>query len=150
MVLVLLKWLKETSLYRDDGNGKMETENTVFFRAKKLMERWYLLNTEKCLFWTFQRWDIRFFLFLFLPFLSQNVDRMIIFTDYWKVLVLNFLETQNTVFFRAKKLMERDDIYWLLKSSCCELFGYGKYGLFFSEKVDICLVFLSSPWYSIT
>ena len=34
----------------------------VFFRAKKLMERWYLLNTEKLLFWTFRRWEIRSFL----------------------------------------------------------------------------------------
>ena len=41
------------------------------------------------------------------PFLSQNVDGKIIFTDYWKVLVLNFSEIGNTVFFWAKKLIER-------------------------------------------
>ena len=35
--------------------------NTVFFRAKKLMERWYLLITEKFLFWPFWRWEIRVF-----------------------------------------------------------------------------------------
>ena len=35
--------------------------NTVFFSAKKLMERWYLLVTEKFLFWTFQWWETRSF-----------------------------------------------------------------------------------------
>ena len=35
--------------------------NTVFFWVKKLMERWYLLVTEKFLFWTFQWWEIRCF-----------------------------------------------------------------------------------------
>ena len=40
-------------------------------------------------------------------FLSQKVDGKMIFTDYWKVLVLNFSEMGNKVFFWAKKLMER-------------------------------------------
>ena len=87
-----------------------------------------------------------------------------IFTKYWGVLVLKFSEIENTVFFWAKKLMERlyllntkkvlfwtfqeweirsffepkswwkDNIYWLLKRSCFELFGDGKYGLFFQRK----------------
>ena len=37
-------------------------ENSVFFWVKKLVERWYLLVTEKFLFWTFRWWDIRSFL----------------------------------------------------------------------------------------
>ena len=49
-------------------------------------------------------------------FLSQKVDRNMIFTDYRKFLVLMFLEIGNTVF------------------SYFELFGDGKYGLFFSAK----------------
>ena len=85
-------------------------------------------------------------------FLSQKVDGNMIFTDYWKVLVLAFSEIGNTVFSWAKKLTEmyllitgkflfwtfrwweirsffesrswwKDDIYWLLRSSCFELFG---------------------------
>ena len=44
-------------------------------------------------------------------FLSQKVDGNMIFTDYWKVLVLNFSGMGNTVFFSAKKLMER----WYLR-----------------------------------
>ena len=40
-------------------------------------------------------------------FSSQNVDGKMIFTEYWKVLVLSFSVMGNTVFFSAKKLMER-------------------------------------------
>ena len=40
-------------------------------------------------------------------FLSIKVDGKMIFTDYWKVLVLNFLMMGNTVFFWVKKLMEK-------------------------------------------
>ena len=115
-----------------------EMENTVFSRAKKLMEVWYLLIAEKLLFWTFQRWEIR-------SFLSQKVDGKIIFTDYWKVLILNFTEIGNTVFFEPKSWW-KDDIYWLLKSSCFELFDDGKYGLFFSQKVDGKMIFTWSFW----
>ena len=63
---------------------------------------------------------------------SQKVDGKMIFNNYWKILVLNFLKVGNIVFFWAKRLMER--WYWLLKSSCFELFGGGKYGLFFEPK----------------
>ena len=53
------------------------TGNMVFFWAKKLMERWYLLITEKFLFWTFRWWEIR-------PFFSQKVDGKMIFTwSFW-------------------------------------------------------------------
>ena len=98
-------------------------------------------------------------------FLSQKIDGNMIFTGYWKVLVLTFSEIGNTVFSWAKKLTEicllitgkflfwtfrwleirsffesrswwKDDIYWLLRSSCFELFSDGKYGVFFSQKVD--------------
>ena len=72
--------------------------NTVFFCAKKLMERWYLLITKKALFWTFRLWKIR-------PLLSREVDRKMIFTGYWEVLVLNFSVMGNAVFFF------KDDFY---------------------------------------
>ena len=39
-------------------------------------------------------------------FLNQKVDGNMIFTDYWKVLVLTFSEMGNTVFSWAKKLTE--------------------------------------------
>ena len=65
--------------------------NTVFFCAKKLMERWYLLITEKALFWTFRWWKTR-------SFLSQKVDRKMIFTGYWEVLVLNFSVMGNDIY----------------------------------------------------
>ena len=40
-------------------------------------------------------------------FLRQKVDEKMIFTDYWKVFLLNFSEMGNRVFFWAKTLMER-------------------------------------------
>ena len=82
--------------------------NTVFSWAKKFMERWYLLNTEKVLFWTFPRWEIQSF------FKSRS---------WWK-----------------------DDIYSLLRSFCFELFGDGKYGLFFTQNVDEKMICTWSFW----
>ena len=76
---------------------------------------------------------------------SQKVDGKIVFTDYWKVLVLNFSVIGNTVFFESRSWW-KDDIYWLPKSSCFELFGDGKYGLFFSQKVDWKMIFTWSFW----
>ena len=90
-----------------------------------------LLATRKSFFWNFRRWKIRS---IFEPqswwkddiywilksscfeifrdgkyslFLSQKVDGKMIFTEYWKVLVLNVLENGNTVPFWAKKLTEK-------------------------------------------
>ena len=62
-----------------------------------MMEIWYLLITERFLFWTFWKWEIR-------SFLGTK--------SWWK-----------------------DGIYWLLKSSCFELFGNEKYGLFWGKKL---------------
>ena len=88
-------------------------------------------------------------------FLGQKVDWNI-FTNYWKVLVWTFLEMGNKVFSWAKKLTEiwyllitgkflfwtfwwweigsffesrswwKNDISWLLESSCFEPFADGK------------------------
>ena len=76
-------------------------------------------------------------------FLSQNVDKNMIFTNYWKVLVLTFSGIGNTVFFEPKGWW-KDDICWLLRSYCSELFGDGKYGLFFTQEVDGKIIF---TWY---
>ena len=76
---------------------------TWYFWAKKLMKIWYLLITEKFLFWSFRKWEIRSF---FVP------------KSGWK-----------------------DCIYWLLKRSCIELFGDGKYGHFLSQEVDRKMIF---------
>ena len=77
--------------------------NTVFSWAKTLIKRWYLLITEKVLFWTFQGWRIRSF------FESRS---------WWK-----------------------DDIYWLRRGSCFQLFCDGKDRLFYSQKVDGKMIF---------
>ena len=73
-------------------------------------------------------------------FLSQKVDGDMIFTDYWKVLVLTFSEMGNTVFSWTKS-WRKYDIYWLLESSCFELFGDERYSLFLSQEFDGRIVF---------
>ena len=73
-------------------------------------------------------------------FLSQKVDGNMIFTDYRKVLVLIFSEMRNTAFLEPKSWL-KDDIYWLLKRSCFELFGDGKFGLFLSQEVGGKMIF---------
>ena len=47
---------------------------------------------------------------------------------------------KNMVFFEPKSWW-KDDIYWLLKSSCFELFGDGKYGLFWVKKLMEKMIF---------
>ena len=105
------------------------------FWAKRLMEIWYLLITEKFLFWTFWGWEIR-------SFFGKNVDGKIIYNVYRKVLVLSFSIIGNSVFFKAKSWWKYD-IYWVLKnscfgqpkSSCFELCGDGKDGVFLVKKL---------------
>ena len=108
------------------------------------METWYLLFHEKFLFWIFWWWKIR-------SFFSQNVDGKMIFTDYWKVLVLNFLVMGNTVSFWIKKLMERWYFTGYWKALALNFLVMGD---FFQPKGwwkdDIYLVFFSSRWYSRT
>ena len=116
------------------------------FWVKKLMEIWYLLITEKFLFWSFQEWEIRLFL-------SQKVDGKMLFTDYWKVLVLNFSVIGKTVFFSVEKLMERwyllnneKFLFWILRRWEIRSFFQPKSWW----KDHIYLAFLRFPWYSKT
>ena len=140
-----------------------------YFWAKKLMEMWYLLISETFLFWTFRWWEVRSFIqskswwkddiyrllksscfelfgdgkdgLLF----SQKVDGKMIFTDYWKVLVLNFSVMGSTVFYAVKKLMER----WYLLVTLKFLFWtfrWWEIQPFFNQKVDGKMIFTWSFW----
>ena len=111
----------------------LEGKNVVFW-VKKLMEIWYLLITEKFLFWSFREREIR-------PFLSQKVDGKMLFTDYWKVLVLNFSVIGKMVFFWVKKLMERwylltneKFLFWILRR--------WEIRSFLSQKVDEKMIYI--------
>ena len=64
----------------------------------------------------------------------------IMFTGYYKVFVLKFSEMEKI------KSWWKYDIYWLLKSSCFQLFGDGKYDLFFSQRVNEKMIFTWSLW----
>ena len=104
-----------------------EIRNTVFFWAKELMERWYSLSTEKFMFWTFPRWEIWSF------FEPKSWWKMM-FTNKWKVRVLNFSVIGNTVFFQLKSLW-KDNIY-LVFLSFHDNPGLGKYGFLCSETLQ--------------
>ena len=141
------------------------------------MESWYLLITEKFLFWTFRRWNIQSFFepkswwkddiywLLESPcfelfrggkyglFFCQKVDGKMILTDYWKVLVLSFSEMGNMIFFWAKKLMER---WYLLITEIFLFWTFWRWEIwsFFQPeswwKDDIYMVLMSFLWHSKT
>ena len=124
-------WSLKRSCFKFFGDEKYG-----IFSGKKLVEIWYLLITEKFLFWPFRWWEIR-------SFLSQKVDGKIIFTGYWEVLVLHFSVMGNTVFFWVKKLMER----WYLLVTDKFLFWtfrWWEIRSFFTQKVDGKMIF---TWY---
>ena len=85
--------------------------NTVFFEPKSWWKHIYLLLESSC-FELFGNGKYGLFL-------RQKVNEKMIFTDYWNVLVLNFSGMKSTAFFEAKSWW-KDDIYWLLESSCFE------------------------------
>ena len=69
-------WLLKSSCFEPFGDGKY-----ALFSGKMLMERLYIMFTEKFLFWAFRSSEIR-------SFSRQKVDGNMIFTEYWKILVL--------------------------------------------------------------
>ena len=84
--------------------------------------------------------------------IAQKVDGKMIFTGYWKVLVLNFSLTGNTVFLRQKvngKMIFTD--YWNVL-----VLGYRKVlvlnlspmgnTVFVSQKVDVKIIFTWPYW----
>ena len=123
-----------------------EWEIRSFFRDKKLMKRWYLLITEMFLFWTFQRRKIRSFFWgkklMERWYLPINEKFLFWAFPWWKM--QPFLETKS---------YWKDDIYWLLKVLVLNFSVMGIRSFFQPKswcKGNICLVFLSFPWYSRT
>ena len=77
-----------------------EMGNTVFFEPKNWWKDYiYWLLENSCFELS---WNGKYGIFLSL----KNSGKMI-FTDYWKVLVLNFLEMGNAVFFSSEKLIQK-------------------------------------------
>ena len=117
-----------------------------YFWVKKLMKILYLLITEKFLFWSFRKWEIRSFLDP-KSWLKDDI--------YWllKSLFLNFSVMENTVLFWFKKLMKR---WYLLVTEkfLFWVFQWWKMRSFFQPKSwwkdDTYMVFLSFLWYSRT
>ena len=73
-------------------------------------------------------------------FLSQKVYGNMIFTDYWKVLVLIFLGMRNMVFSWAKKLIERWYLL-IIEKILFWTFPWWEIGLFLSQEVNGKMVF---------
>ena len=127
-------WLLKSYCFEPFRYGKYG-----LFWDKKLRKR-YLLIIEMFLFWTFRGWKIR-------PFLRQKVDGKIIFTGYWKVLVLSFSVMEN--FLRQKfngKMIFTD--YWnvlVLGYQKVPVLSFSLMGntVFFYKKGNFYVVFLS-------
>ena len=116
----------------------------AFFEPKNWWKDVIYWLLKSCCFELFRNWKYGLFF-------SQKVNGKMMFTNFWKVLLLNFAEMRNMVFFWAKTLMERWYLLITGKFLLCT-FRYEKYGLFFQPKSwwkdDIYLIFLSFPWYS--
>ena len=79
-------------------------------------------------------------------FLSQKVDRNMIFTDYWKVLVLIFSGMENRDFSWAKKLIERWYLLITEKWFLFWTFPWWKIRSFLSLEVDGKMIFTWFFW----
>ena len=102
--------------------------------------------------WTFRRWKIRS------SFDSKSWCKIIfslawntMFSEYGKVLVLNFSEMGNTFFFWFKKLIQdyiffsvEYHVFWIWKSSCFDLFRDRKYVFLWSKKLVESWCFLGT------
>ena len=108
---IIVYWLlKSHSFEFFLGGGKYG-----LFWAKKLMEIWYLLITKKFLFWTFREWEIRsFFEKKVSEKMTSLITEMLLYWIFWEWKIRYFFESKS---------WWKDDTYWLLKSSCFELFG---------------------------
>ena len=73
------------------------------------------------MFWNFPRWKIRFMEIWYL-LITENF----LFWTFQRWIIQCFSEPKS---------WWKDDIYWLLKSSCFQLFSDGKYGLFSAKKL---------------
>ena len=75
------------------------------------------------------------------------------FTEYGKVLVLNFSKMGNTTFYWSQKLMSDDifpnmeyHVHWFLECFCFKLFGDEKFGLFLIKIDDWKMIFTGYVW----
>ena len=115
----IVYWLLKSHGFEFFGGGKYG-----LFWTKKLMET-YLLITKKFLFWTFREWEIRSL------FETKVSEKMIVLaTDlllFW--------------FFRGWKIR-----HFLKQKVDGSVMGNN--GLFFSQKVDVKVIFTWSFWAS--
>ena len=106
--------------------------------ARKLMGIWYLLITKTFLFWTFREWEIRSL------FETKVSEKMILLaTDLllfwifrgWKIRHFLKQKIDGNMIFTG---------YW--KVLVLSFLVMGNNGLFFSQKVDVKVIFTWSFW----
>ena len=88
--------------------------------------------------WAFRRWKYR--LFCTKKLMERwylLITGKFLFWTFWRWEIRSFFEPKSSW---------KDDVYWLLKSSCFEIFEDGKCGLFLSQKVDRKMIFTWSFW----
>ena len=93
---MIIYWLLKRPCFELLGDGKYGLS-----WVKKLMEKMIFTDYGKVLLFELfggERYRL---------FLSQEIDGKMVFTGYGEAFVLNFLVMGNTIFFLAKKLMER-------------------------------------------
>ena len=85
------------------------------------------------LFWIFWRWKMWYFW-------AKKLMEMwyLLISETFLFWTFRWWEVRS---FIQSKSWWKDDIYRLLKSSCFELFGDGKYGLLCSQKADGKMIF---------
>ena len=88
------------------------------------------------LYWIFLGWKIRYF------WTDGKLMEIWYLLITEKFLFWSFREWEIQSFLSQRSCW-KDDIYWLLKSSCFNFFGNGKHGLFWVKK-------LMESWYSLT
>ena len=163
MVLGLLKWLKETRLYEKKKKIIIKTwtlysmqevgrkkklarcfkkwESYISFLKKNKTKKTTTKNPEmifslvrNIVYWLLKNLCFEFFgdrkdgLF----WNKESLEIYLLITE--KFLFWAFWEREIRSFFEING-WRKDDIYWLLKSSCFELFNDGKYGLFWDKKL---------------
>ena len=104
-------------------------EKCGIFWAKKLMERWYLLITEKFLFFTFRWWEIW-------SFLGQEVDGKDYI--YWlqKSSCFKLCDDDKYGLFLSQEVDGKDYFYCLQKT-----FPWWEIWSFFNQKMDGKMIF---------
>ena len=119
----------------DSLRNEEEGASALHKKKNKKTMRWYFLwqgiscwlITKIFFFWIFWRWKIWYFWAkILMEIWYLLITEKFLFWSFWWWEIRPFFESTR---------WWKDDIYLLPRSSCFELFGDGKYGLFSAKKL---------------